>query len=252
MDLFNRVWLRIGNEGITRTLQYFTYVLFDTIRSFICELFMDLKFSGKFLCGNHKTTYSHMGAHDVYHTDYSIMPLIFEHVNITPEDILVDVGCGKGRVINFWLSKGYQNKIIGLELDPAIAAQTAAQFAKWPNVEILSGDAIYNLPYDGTIFYFYNSFSELKVLQFQKRMLDLFSHKPVTIVYYRPKSLYLFKNGHWKINLINFEKDHGLKRWGRLNKYHELAIITRDLSPLKDPKILHKNIARKAKLQPIK
>jgi SAM-dependent methyltransferase len=234
MNLVNRIRQRIAAEGFAKTVLYGFCVLFDGMWNFTYELFIDLRYSGKILRGNHKTAYAKWGAHDVYHTDYTAMSLIFKDVRITSHDVLVDVGCGKGRVINYWLSSGYRNKMVGLELDPDVAVQTAAQFKKWPNVKIMAGDAIHNLPPEGTIFYFYNPFSKSKVFQFQERMLELFPNKKVTIIYYRPQSLDVFRNDHWNVTLFDFEKDLGIKRWGRLNKYHQLAIITRNITRQKD------------------
>jgi hypothetical protein len=53
----------------------------------------------------------------------------------------------------------------------------------------------------------------------------MFLNKPIKIIYYNPKSIDVFNNGKWIISYINFEKDLGYRRWGRINKYHDLAII---------------------------
>ena len=154
------------------------------------------------------------------------MPLIFHLITIKTNDVLVDVGCGKGRVINFWLSRHLTNKIYGLELDKRIARKTAKQFAKYHNVTIKCGDAINNLPSNGTVFYFYNPFSAERVAEFEAKLAEMFQDKQITIIYYNPKSIHVFMNGNWKVRYINFERDLGIKRWGRINKFHDLAIIT--------------------------
>jgi hypothetical protein len=82
------------------------------------------------------------------------------------------------------------------------------------------------MPQDGTVFYFYNPFELEKVREFEKKLLALPYLKSLKIIYYNPKSIEVFRNNKWNIKYINFEKDLGLKRWGRLNKYHDLAIIT--------------------------
>jgi hypothetical protein len=166
-----------------------------------------------------------MGANDVYHTKYSVLPIIFKLVPIKDMDVLVDVGCGKGRIINFWLSKKLKNKIIGLELDKRVAHQTSLQFTKKKNVTIIQGNAVDNIPEDGTLFYFYNPFSEEVVEKFEEKLSQMFQKKPIKIIYYNPKSIKAFYNGKWKVKYINFEKDLGCLRWGRINKFHDLAII---------------------------
>jgi hypothetical protein len=226
MNFFERVKSRVQEDGVMGTLRYGAYVTYDTIAAMVQDASLDLKYSGTLLIGNEKTRFKDLGANDVYHTDYSAMPLIFQNIPIHPNDVLVDVGCGKGRVINYWLSK-YTNPIIGLELDPALASHTDNQFAHRPNVQIIQGDAIANLPSHGTIFYFYNPFEAQKVRDFAVRMKDISQQKTITIIYYNPKSLHAFTDDLWNINYIDFEQHLGIKRWGRINKYHDLAIITR-------------------------
>ncbi|MCX7922426.1 MAG: hypothetical protein N3B21_10520 [Clostridia bacterium] len=227
MSYVYRINCRVKDEGVSGTLKYCILVCYHSLYSLLRDTFLDLKYSGKILKGNHKTSYKHLGANDVYHTDYSVMPLIFNHISISRDDVLVDVGCGKGRVINYWLSQKLSNKMIGLELDPLVGRQTSSQFTARKNVKIIIGDAIANLPDDGTVFYFYNPFEAQNVARFEKRIADMSQKKSVKIIYYNPKSLYIFNNGRWDINFISFEKDLGIRRWGRLNKYHDLAIITR-------------------------
>lgn len=227
MDYVYRLKSRVKDEGIINALIYIIYLCCKCPVDFFYETFLDLRYSGRLLSGNHKTSYKHLGANDVYHTSYSVMPLIFKFVEISPQDVLVDVGCGKGRVINYWLSRRYTNQIVGLELDPKIAMQTISQFSKYDNVNIFVGDAVEKLPDNGTIFYFYNPFCEEKVIQFEKRLAQMSANRPITIIYYNPKSVHLFNKTTWDIKLINFERDFGIRRWGRFNKYHDLAIIIR-------------------------
>jgi len=192
-----------------------------------------MRYSGKLLNGNIKTSYKHLGANDVYHTKYSVLPIIFKMVPISKNDVLVDVGCGKGRVINYWLSRKLSNKIIGLELDKDVAKKTASHLSRWNNVTIINGNAIKNIPKDGTIFYFYNPFSEEMVNLFEETLSVLYKNKPIKIVYYNPKSIKAFQNNKWEVKYINFEKDLGYKRWGRINKFHDLAIIKNKIKPNK-------------------
>lgn len=230
MKLIDRIISRISEEGIISTIIYMFYASYYCLREYIYEIVFDLHYSRKILKGNLKTAYKYLGANDVYHTKYSAMPLIFRFVPISKQDVLVDVGCGKGRIINYWLSRKLTNKIIGLELDPKVARQTSRHLSRWNNVSIRSGDAIANLPKDGTIFYFYNPFDLQKVKEFEQALSKRYDKRPVKIIYYNPKSLNVFCNGDWNIRYINFDKDLGIRRWGRINKYHDLAIITHKIS----------------------
>ncbi len=225
MNLLYRLSIRLREEGIWRTIKYIIKAWFYSFREFIYDTYMDLRYSGKLLHGNLKTSYKHLGAHDVFHTKYSVLLIIFKMVPIKKDDVLVDVGCGKGRVINYWLSRKLKNRIVGLELDKVVAKHTASHLSKWKNVSIIQGDAIQNLPKDGTIFYIYNSFDKEIFEVLEKTMTTLFNNKPITIVYYNPQSIDVFRNGNWHIRYYNLEKDLGYKKWGRINKYHDLAIL---------------------------
>ncbi|NLO46914.1 MAG: hypothetical protein GX111_01125 [Clostridiales bacterium] len=225
MNRIFRIKCRIADEGLFKTIVYFFCALHYILREFLYTIYLDLRYSGRLLTGNKSSDFGHMGAHDIYHTVYTVMYLIFKLIEIKRTDVLVDVGCGKGRVINFWLSKKMNNKIIGLELDPKIAGETASHFSKYKNVSIITGDAITNIPPDATVFYFYNPFSAERVKRFEQILYELFKNKPITVIYYNPKSLHVFENGNWTIENIDFEKDMGKKRWGRVNHFHELSII---------------------------
>ncbi len=227
MGLLSRVNSRIREDGFAKTVEYGLLVGADALKTFFGDAYYDLRYSSRFLNGNMPSRFKDQGANDVYHTDYGVMPLIFDNVPVKPDDVLVDVGCGKGRVINYWLSRKLANPIFGLEIDPAITASTSRQFAKRSNVRIIAGDAVANLPPEGTLLYFYNPFGRDKVIEFERRVREVTGGKAVTVVYYNPKSLPVFANGCWDVRMIDFEKDLGVKRWGRLNKFHDLAVITK-------------------------
>jgi SAM-dependent methyltransferase len=225
MSLFTRLFIRIREEGLIKTFKYIICAFSYCLREIVYDFIIDLVCSRSFLNGNIKTSYKWLGSNDIYHSKYSVLPKIFKLAKIKKEDVLVDIGCGKGRVINYWLFKRYQNKIIGLELDQKIARQTAKQFSRVDRVTIMPGNALFHIPDDGTFFYFYNPFSFEVVSELEKILSDRFKNKPIRIIYYNPKSIEVFKNGKWKIKYFNFDSDLGYKKWGRINKYHDLAII---------------------------
>lgn len=59
------------------------------------------------------------------------LPLIMEHLGITPDSIIYDLGCGKGDVL-FAAEKFHPKKLVGFELSPLHAwyAQTKSWFLK--------------------------------------------------------------------------------------------------------------------------
>jgi SAM-dependent methyltransferase len=105
-------------------------------------------------------------------TEYDHLDELFRRARIQVDrtDVLVDIGCGMGRVINYWLARGYGNRIVGLELDPDVADSVRRRTKSWPNVAILTGDAVDNLPEDGTIFYAFNPFDAAVMSRLKARM----------------------------------------------------------------------------------
>lgn len=157
---------------------------------------MDLRYGG-FLGGwSHNPT---PGANDNVATDYAIMPQLFQG-RINPEDVLVDVGCGRGRVINWWLSQGITNRIYGLEQLPGVGQSTRRRLRRFENVVIIVGDAIENLPNDGTLFFLFNPFDEGITRKFADQVRCLAERKCITIIYYAPVHINIFQaDPFWRV-----------------------------------------------------
>ena len=174
----------------------------------------DLRY-GAFLGGTVSTPYASLGIHDTASTDYEALPEIFSNT-ILPSDVLVDIGCGKGRVINWWLSRGWNNQIIGIELDPEIARETARRLQRHRNVKIIWGDALAQLPENGSIFYLFNPFNEVWVAAFKDRVATLVqSGNRARIFYYNCVHVHTFKNDpRWIVDEIEMRYP-----------FHRLALI---------------------------
>ncbi len=151
---------------------------------------IDLRYGG-FLGGNTKSRFASQGAYDTVNSDYGVLRMVFDG-RVRPDDILCDVGCGKGRVLNYWLQSGLRNRLYGIELDPEIAASTRRRLRKHGNVELITGDAVTSLPGDATLFYLYNPFS--------KEVLELFRDalvrraRPARVLYYNPLFTEVFQS----------------------------------------------------------
>jgi hypothetical protein len=148
---------------------------------------IDRKYGG-WCGGSYETRFEDTGAHGTSSIDYWQMPGVFDARNglaIGPDDVLVDVGCGKGRVINWWLEQGLANKIIGIELDERFARPAAQRLRPFPNVTILHGNALDLIPPDGTIFFLFNPFNGTTLRAFLDRLLEVCGNrKNLTVVYY--------------------------------------------------------------------
>ena len=157
--------------------------LFHSCLRLARNVMLDLRYGGIFLGGIIKTRYGHLGAHNTVNTDYGVMPYLFRSVEVAESDVLVDVGCGKGRIVNWWLAQGLKNKIIGVEIDPVVASQTKRRLIKYKNVQIVAGNILDVLPPEGTICYLYNPFSQ-DVIRGFKDSLAKHGARNVRLIYY--------------------------------------------------------------------
>jgi SAM-dependent methyltransferase len=138
--------------------------------------------------GSIATRFGQTGAYGTSSVDYWQLRRIFCAENglaIEPGEKLVDVGCGKGRVLNYWLSLGRGNEIVGLELDPEFAGFAQRRLREHRNVTVLAGDAIAFLPADANVMFVFNPFHTDVVARFRDRVAELYPPDcDLRIVYY--------------------------------------------------------------------
>ena len=123
------------------------------------DIYLDHKYGG--WCGGIiRSPYPQLGARGTQSIHYWQLMKLFREVPIRETDILVDVGCGKGRVINYWLHMGCNNPIIGVELNEKVAEWTRERLKGYPNVTIICGNILNHIPSGSTLFFLYNPFLE--------------------------------------------------------------------------------------------
>ena len=161
------------------------------LAGWIQDLYWDWRL-GVWTGGVIQTPYKARGAHNTESIRYAILRRMFEQVEIAPDDVLVDVGCGKGRVMHWWRAQGYPNRIIGVELDAQVATATAARFAGDRNIEVIAGDIIDQFPNEGTLFWLYNPFGPQVMRRFRDRLKQAV-RREVRIVYTNPRFVEAFQ-----------------------------------------------------------
>lgn len=188
---------RVQSKGLINTATYSSGIMADVIEA----CFLDLRYGGKICFSDLKYHANNQHYHTMIHTSYRILRKLFDRVPLNSNDVLVDVGCGEGRVINFWLSRGLKNRIVGLEINPAVARRTRQRYASHRNVTILEGDAADMLPADGTVFFLYNPFS----LEPMSRFAAAIKNARARIVYYIDNYKEVFTNDNWTIQNIGWD-----------------------------------------------
>ncbi len=140
-------------------------------------------------------------------TPYLVLERLLEYNYISKKDLLIDFGCGKGRV-DFFFSSNTKCKSIGIEFskilyDRAIKNKESSNLNR---VEFINIDAKdYQIPDDASRFYFFNPFSidVLKIVL--KRINESYkkTKREILLFFYYPSKQY--------IELLNEEKGYILK-----------------------------------------
>jgi hypothetical protein len=159
------------------------------------NILFDMRYGG-FLGGIKKTKMSAAGACDTANSDYAVLPYIFKD-SVAVGDSFVDVGCGKGRVINWWLDNFPDYTIHGIEIDSDVAKNAANRLKKYKNVHIRCGSFIGNLPKGKLVIYLFNPFN----CRVTKQFADTFLTETIsgnidfqsTIFYYNSVCIDIFK-----------------------------------------------------------
>lgn len=186
---------------LTRLIRYLRYSLWD------------LQYGRKFLMGKCFVGNVARGWHGSQNSDYHALEAIFSAVEIKKSDVIVDVGCGKGRLFNFLLAKKLSNRMIGVEVDQTTFEFTKNRLRHFLQVEIIRADVECDpVPLEGTIFYLFNPFNQVIVQKFADCLIERIKDnvyqdkdRPLIIYYNISNRLSVFtENPLWKVqHLVN-------------------------------------------------
>ena len=153
------------------------------------DLQRDLAVAGRSLERAEKTRHAAAGAHDPTATPYFVLEGLLGGLDLGADSHLLDVGCGAGRVLAYFVDAALPGRVTGVELDPALAAEAAAWSARYPNVRVVEGSVL-DLPLaDYTHVYLFNPFDTPVLTAFLDR-LEREAVGPVTLVH-------MSDNGEW-------------------------------------------------------
>ncbi|WP_288314004.1 class I SAM-dependent methyltransferase [uncultured Eubacterium sp.] len=133
-------------------------------------------------------------------TRYISLNEMFKNVNINDNTRFIDVGCGKGRVVNFVHCLNKNCQATGIEFNSDVANYAKGWADKKENVNIINDDA-FNINCDNyDVFYFNRPFMEETFEQFAEKMVNEIKH-PVTVICYADAymSKYLKGKPNWTL-----------------------------------------------------
>ena len=137
---------------------------------------------------------------DQYHhpyepTPYCVLERLADSGWIGQEDVVLDYGCGKGRV-GFFLSDQIQAKTVGIEYDDRIyagALENQKSAGKTRVEFVLTRAEEYAVPPDVTCCYFFNPFSVEILRKVMARILESYYEAPreMLLLFYYPADEYI-------------------------------------------------------------
>jgi SAM-dependent methyltransferase len=200
MDLLTNIWLHIQEKGLVRTI------------SIIFNRMVDFHFDFKY-----KTdTRNKISLHDLTVTGENkehgsfyqpTMALSFnrllERVPLPPESVLVDFGCGKGRVLLLAVLRGIR-KAVGIEFSPELCAIARKNIniveqatGSRLDISVIEGDVThYEIEDDQNVFFFFNPFDDVVLEAVVKNIKKSLQRKPreIAIIYYNPVHSHILDN----------------------------------------------------------
>lgn len=86
---------------------------------------------------------------------YWMLDKCLGHLKFAPDEHILDLGCGKGRILAWLLRQGVKCPLTGVELDPRVSEVAKAWTARYPQVNILQNSVLYIdlSPYSTIIMY---------------------------------------------------------------------------------------------------
>ncbi len=132
----------------------------------------------------------HQDAFGYQPTRYGQLERIAEFLGLGRDDVFVDLGCGKGRVVCFMALQGLR-RVVGVELRrdfAELARENARRLGAPTPVEIVVADAASYRSPDATIYYLFNPFGRRTVEAVLDNVLTSWeaSPRPVRVVYNNP------------------------------------------------------------------
>jgi SAM-dependent methyltransferase len=157
---------------------------------------------------------------------------IFRHLDVGPDDVLYDVGCGNGRPLLVAWRFPFK-RVIGIELSPRMHQEAEANLARYrlrgpARVELINGDALIQPIPDGTsIIFFYNSFDGDIFDRFIGYLLADLDRRPrrLRFVYLNPREhAKLEASGRFRLTR-RFRGLRPTRNWSRMMTTHFYEVL---------------------------
>ncbi len=135
-------------------------------------------------------------------TPYLVLETIFKDAEFSEDDSFIDVGCGKGRILAFMIKKKYPCSLHGIEHNEEVAAYAQKWTQRYPQTELMCGDA-FKLDYNAyTVIYMGRPFEPEMFYRFIDLIESQLTH-PIKLYYWvdQQSGGYLNNRPGWEMHL---------------------------------------------------
>ena len=164
-------------------------------------------FTDKRICGVSLTKYVPSiaeGSTGSQSCPYYALEVVYKTADFDTDDSFIDVGCGRGRVLAFLLREKCRWKLSGVEFNEEVAAYAEAWTKKYPDIEVICGDA-FKLDYNNyTVIHLSRPFQPELFYKFIDLLESTLTH-PVKLYYWvdQQSGDYLNDRKGWEMHVRN-------------------------------------------------
>ncbi len=182
-------------------MKYNLKTIVNKIRNHIlirADVFIDKRICGESLADSVPSIFrddkNGIGGTSSQSTHYITLKRIFSHIHLSSSDTILDVGCGKGRVLAFLILKKYPCQIFGIEHNDEVSRIATGWAKRYNHVHVLSGDAL-QLDYNPfTVLTLARSFLPKTFIAFVEQFEKTMTHPATLIYWYDQESGYLLQD----------------------------------------------------------
>lgn len=163
----------------------------------------DFRIGGVSLERTLPSKYAEQFANPTQSTDYRLLDEAFGTCPIKKDDVIVDIGCGEGRILSYLYLRGFKDtKMIGVELDPEVTEIAKKRTEKCNNIDVRCANALdcADIISDASVILMSNPFGEEIVKLFVDMLEKCCKHDVKIYYFYDYNSRHILdRREHWNI-----------------------------------------------------
>lgn len=214
MSIYNRVSNKVRHDGLKKAGQGVYTYLYDRFYDYIYR-FDTYEWVSKDNLGVDDGIKEHAVKYQA--TRALPLKLLFKKLKISRDKVLIDIGCGKGRVL-FIAAEFGLNEVRGIEFSPVLCEIAEKNISIYKELtktktsfKIINMDAgKYKFLDDGYVYFLYNPFNEFVLMKVLQQISDSLKRKKrnILIIYAYPVKRKLIER------IMTIQNTRNFKIWG--------------------------------------